>query len=161
MKHVKLFEEFVNEDKFKNALNNIDKWMPDDSELQDEYYELINGGDVEGMKDFLDNYAEEDALMKYGVKFKDLEALAKAIIKVNEEISYKDIKVGSILNFADGETWKVTKFIGNPSKPRGVFALPYGDTKEKYVSVAIEFKMDDLEKSVESINEYKKLSKTN
>jgi len=87
MKHVKLFEEFVNEDKFKNALNNIDKWMPDDSELQDEYYELINGGDVEGMKDFLDNYAEEDALMKYGVKFKDLEALAKAIIKVNEEIS--------------------------------------------------------------------------
>lgn len=69
----------------------------------------------------------------------------------------KNIKVGSILNFTDGETWKVTKFIGSPSNPRGVFALPYGDTKEKYVSVAIEFKMDDLEKSVESINEAKEI----
>lgn len=82
MKKVKLFEEYsvINEDKIKMALDNIDKWMPDDAQLQDEYYELINDGDVEGMKNFLDTYAEEDGLMKYGIKYKDLDKLAKAII---------------------------------------------------------------------------------
>lgn len=71
----------------------------------------------------------------------------------NESADVKDIKVGSILKFTDGETWKVTKFIGNPSNPRGVFALPHGDTKKNYVSVALEFSISDLEKSLESLNE--------
>lgn len=64
-----------------------------------------------------------------------------------------EIKVGSILQLKDEETWKVTKFIGKPTNPRGVFAIPYGKTKDNYVSVAIEFKMDELEKSIESIDE--------
>lgn len=63
------------------------------------------------------------------------------------------IKIGSILKFRDGETWKVTKFIGSPSNPRGVFALPYGETKDSYVSIALEFKMDELEEMIESIDE--------
>ena len=75
--------------------------------------------------------------------------------KLNEasKIDVKDIKVGSILNFNDGEQWKVTKFIGNPSNPRGVFALPHGDTKKNYVSVALEFTIGDLEQKVDSLNE--------
>lgn len=75
--------------------------------------------------------------------------------KINEasKIDVKDIKVGSILNFNDGEQWKVTKFIGNPSNPRGVFALPHGDTKKNYVSVALEFTIGDLEQKVDSLNE--------
>lgn len=75
--------------------------------------------------------------------------------KLNEasKIDVKDIKVGSILNFNDGEQWKVTKFIGNPSNPRGVFALPHGDTKKNYASVALEFTIDDLNKMVDSLNE--------
>lgn len=86
MKHIKLFEQFVNEDKIQNALDNIDKWMPEDSELQDEYYQLINAKDEKGMEEFLDMYADEDRLMKYGIKFQDLGKLAKAILKesVNE-----------------------------------------------------------------------------
>ena len=63
------------------------------------------------------------------------------------------IKIGSILKFRDGETWKVTKFIGSPSNPRGVFALPHGETKDSYVAVALEFKMEELEKTVESVTE--------
>ena len=63
------------------------------------------------------------------------------------------IKVGSILKFRDGETWKVTKFIGSPSNPRGVFAMPHGETKDSYVSIALEFKMEELEKTVESVDE--------
>ncbi len=86
MKKVKLFESFVNEDKIQNALGNIDKWMPEDPELQDEYYELISAGDVKGMEEFLDMYADEDGLMKYGIKYQDLGKLAKAAVKesVNE-----------------------------------------------------------------------------
>jgi len=63
-----------------------------------------------------------------------------------------NLKPGVILNFKDGETWKVTKVIGNANNPRGILATPYGDTKKQYVSVAIEFTMDQL-KSVEALDE--------
>jgi hypothetical protein len=68
---------------------------------------------------------------------------------VNEAVNVKDIKVGTILNFKDGETWKVTKTSGISSGK--IFAAPYGDTKKSYVSVAIEFSIENLEKDVTSI----------
>ena len=68
---------------------------------------------------------------------------------VNEGINAKDIKVGTILNFKDGETWKVTKTSGISSGK--IFAAPYGDTKKSYVSVAIEFSTENLEKDLTSI----------
>jgi len=68
---------------------------------------------------------------------------------VNESVNVKDIKVGTILNFKDGETWKVTKTSGISSGK--IFAAPYGDTKKSYVSVAIEFSIENLEKDVTSI----------
>ena len=68
---------------------------------------------------------------------------------VNEGINAKDIKVGTILNFKDGETWKVTKTSGISSGK--IFAAPYGDTKKSYVSLPIEFSNENLEKDVTSI----------
>ena len=68
---------------------------------------------------------------------------------VNESVNVKDIKVGTILNFKDGETWKVTKTSGISSGK--IFAAPYGDTKKSYVSVAIEFSTENLEKDLTSI----------
>ena len=68
---------------------------------------------------------------------------------VNEGINAKDIKVGTILNFKDGETWKVTKTSGISSGK--IFAAPYGDTKKSYVSLPIEFSTENLEKDVTSI----------
>jgi hypothetical protein len=68
---------------------------------------------------------------------------------VNETVNAKDIKVGTILNFKDGETWKVTKTSGISSGK--IFAAPYGDTKKSYVSVAIEFSIENLEKDLTSI----------
>lgn len=65
----------------------------------------------------------------------------------------KNIKVGTVLNFKGGETWKVTKIIGSPSDPRGVLAAPFGDTKKNYVSLAIEFSMDYLSDNLESLEE--------
>jgi len=79
--------------------------------------------------------------------------IKEEIAKTLNEATYENIKVGSVLKFKDGETWKVTKFIGNPTNPRGIFALPYGDTKKSYVSVAIEFSMDDLKKSAATLEE--------
>jgi hypothetical protein len=68
---------------------------------------------------------------------------------VNEGINAKDIKVGTILNFKDGETWKVTKTSGISSGK--IFAAPYGDTKKSYVSIPLEFSIESLEKDVTSI----------
>ena len=70
---------------------------------------------------------------------------------LNEGINVKDIKVGTILNFKDGETWKVTKTPGISSGK--IFAAPHGDTKKNYVSLPIEFPIDKLEQDVKSLSE--------
>lgn len=115
MKKVKLFESFiselVNEDKIQNALGNIDKWMPEDPELQDEYYELISAGDVKGMEEFLDMYADEDGLMKYGIKYQDLGKLAKAIVK--ESVNEAKNKGPWIFYVADDSILKSPQFKNN------------------------------------------------
>jgi hypothetical protein len=80
LKHVRLFEQFINEDKFRTALGDLDKWMPDDEELQDEYYVLTGSGDVEGLMSFFDEYADTDKLQQYGIKYSDLKKLAKTAI---------------------------------------------------------------------------------
>lgn len=74
---------------------------------------------------------------------------------VNESSKFKvkDIKIGTILNFKDGETWKVTGFIGKPNDPRGVFASPFGKTTDSYTSIALEFTIAELEKGVKSLDE--------
>jgi hypothetical protein len=78
----------------------------------------------------------------------------KEVYKNNMNANLKDnLEIGSILKFKDGETWKVTKFIGSSSNPKGVFAVPYGATKNSYVSVALEFSMEDLEKHQATLEE--------
>jgi len=72
---------------------------------------------------------------------------------LNEKINVKDIKVGTILNYDSGETWKVTKIVGDKSNPRGVFAAPHGDTKKNYISLPLEFSVEDLENGVKSLSE--------
>jgi len=75
---------------------------------------------------------------------------SKLSIEVSEGTDLNfTLKPGVILNFKDGETWKVTKVIGNANNPRGVMANPYGDTKKQYVSVAIEFTIDQLKSDLQ------------
>ncbi len=80
LKHIRLFEQFINENKFKMALGDMEDWMPDDAELQDEYYVLTGSGDVEGLMSFFDEYADTDKLQQYGIKYSDLKKLAKTAI---------------------------------------------------------------------------------
>jgi hypothetical protein len=74
---------------------------------------------------------------------------------IKEEVNITDIKVGNILNFKDGETWKVIKIIGNKANPSRIMAGPYGKTRDRYISMPIEFTIDDIKKDVKSINEAK------
>jgi hypothetical protein len=79
---IKSNEQFVNEDKFKMALGDMEDWMPDDMELQDEYYALTGSGDIDGLISFFDEYADTDTLKKYGIKYADLKKLAKTAINL-------------------------------------------------------------------------------
>ena len=71
---------------------------------------------------------------------------------VNETVNVNDIKIGTILNYEDGETWKVVKIIGNKSNPRGFYAAPHGATKQNYISMPLEYSIEDIEKNVTSLS---------
>jgi hypothetical protein len=73
--------------------------------------------------------------------------------KLNEaqDFDVKDLPVGAIVTFKDGETWKITKIIGNSSNPRGYMMAPDGKTKEHYISMQIEFSIKKLEDDIESV----------
>ena len=79
---VTVYESVVNEDKFKMALGDIEDWMPDDMELQDEYYELLGAEDIDGLTSFFDEFADGDVLQQYGIKYQDLKKLAKTAINL-------------------------------------------------------------------------------
>lgn len=68
-----------------------------------------------------------------------------------KEFNAKDLAKGAIVTFKDGETWIVTKVIGNSSDPRGYMMAPYGKTKEHYISMQIEFNIKKLEDDIESV----------
>jgi len=83
MKHIKLYEQYVNENKFKFALADMDVWMPEDPDLQDEYYALQGAGDVEELASFFDEFADHDVLsQRYKINSRDLEKLAKTAIEM-------------------------------------------------------------------------------
>jgi len=79
---VTVYESVVNEDKFKMALGDIEDWMPDDMELQDEYYALLGAEDIDGLTSFFDEFADGDVLQQYGIKYQDLKKLAKTAINL-------------------------------------------------------------------------------
>ena len=60
--------ESVNEGKIELALNKIEKWMPEDQDVQQEYYDIIDKGNVKGMEEFLDIHADEEVLKTFGIK---------------------------------------------------------------------------------------------
>ena len=82
----------TNEGKIELALNKIEKWMPEDQDVQQEYYDIIDKGNVKDMEEFLDIHADEEVLKSFGIKYRDLGKLAKAAIdeSVVTESSAKD-----------------------------------------------------------------------
>ena len=78
---------------------------------------------------------------------KKLQKIAGIKEESKPPIDIKAIKVGSILNFEDGEAWIVTK-----REHDGVLAKPHNkNTKEKYVSIEIYMPFDELEAELASV----------
>ena len=81
--------------------------------------------------------------------------LSESINKSTNEaqnFNVKDLPKGAVLTFKDGETWMVTKVIGNSSNPQGYLLAPHGKTKEYYISMQIEFSIKKLEDDLVSVN---------
>jgi len=58
----------------------IDKYMPDDEYVQDEYWKAIENKDVEGVSDLLSEVAD-DRMYHYMPKGGNIEGLAKYLVK--------------------------------------------------------------------------------
>lgn len=155
---LKLFKESLNEREYSNDQR---------TDMADKGLALPDGSfpikDLEDLKNAIQAYGrskDQTAAAKFIAK-RAKELSAEDLIPVSddfqkslkESMDFEKLKVGSILNFTDGETWKITKIVGNPSNPRGVFAKADGDTKKSYTSVALEFSIDELVNNVVSINE--------
>jgi hypothetical protein len=69
-----------------------------------------------------------------------------------KDFNVNDLPLGAIITFRDGETWKVTKIIGNSSNPRGYLMAPSGKTKEHYISMQIEFTVKKLLDDAVAVN---------
>lgn len=50
---------------YDELIYKMDKWMPDDENLQDEYYAILNNGIENNMIDFIWNNADYDQLQRY------------------------------------------------------------------------------------------------
>jgi predicted DNA-binding protein len=125
---------------------------------------FIDDNNIDGKKladyikqnqDTIEKYNVRDIIAGTGVGANKsyVKRFIKQFLNEAKEFKVKDLQVGAILNFKDGETWKVTKIIGNLNNPRGYLAAPHGETKKDYVSLAIEFKLDQLEDELVSIDE--------
>ena len=154
MKHIITFADFLNEGKsFEFTFN----YNTDEDDV--EYIQNL----------IMDSGA--DAIAEPGIDSEEMVVKAKNAVElrkakkaiqadgfevneseVNEGINVKDIKVGTILNYEDGETWKVVKIIGNKSNPRGFYAAPHGATKQNYISMPLEYSIEDIEKNVTSLS---------
>ena len=152
-KNSKVLESFdteVNEGKIELALNKIEKWMPEDQDVQQEYYDIIDKGNVKGMEEFLDIHADEEVLKTFGIKYKDLGKLAKAAIEesvVNEASDQQRLNHLRKLGIAPNNQPQSGAYIKSVSKP-GKFFVDWKDAFD-LGDVALEFV-----KSVGSISEF-------
>ena len=142
-KNSKVLESFdteVNEGKIELALNKIEKWMPEDQDVQQEYYDIIDKGNVKGMEEFLDIHADEEVLKTFGIKYKDLGKLAKAAIKesvVNEGKNTIGLAFKEEQDYLDFK-----EFVAE--QPRGAIRKNIGfDSKTKSWNVEMDVKVLD------------------
>ena len=139
----------VNEGKIELALNKIEKWMPEDQDVQQEYYDIIDKGNVKDMEEFLDIHADEEVLKTFGIKYKDLGKLAKAAIKesINEGSDQQRLTHLRKFGIAPNNQPQNGAYIKQVAKP-GKFFVDWKDAFD-LGDVALEFV-----KSVGSISEF-------
>jgi len=65
--------KILNEEDFSIILQKIEKWMPDDVSIQDDYYDLINSKqksstDIDDLAALFYREADEEVMKKYGFR---------------------------------------------------------------------------------------------
>ena len=81
------FKDILTEGNLSRAYDDMEKWMPDNSEDQQEFYNFVDDKDISGLADFIDMVADEEVLGRF-IKGNEVKKLAKYIImnegKLNE-----------------------------------------------------------------------------
>ena len=157
MKHLQTFENFTS----NSSVDEAKKFNFGSDDIKDA---MVTGlADMMGMKMLdLNDAIEKDSTTRSAFNdfsYKMSKMLPKALDESNneesvdeaKEFNVNDLPKGAIVTFKDGETWMVTKVIGNSSNPRGYMMAPYGKTKEYYISMQIEFNIKKLEDDIESV----------
>jgi hypothetical protein len=115
MRHLRLFENFDQSD-YAELSWKMDKYMPEDSEVMDEYYELLQGGNEKELEDFFFTHADEDRMNDYMPKGGDMKGFMKYLIDnetVDEKadpsvMTWKDRgRIEDLVNKANGNQEKV------------------------------------------------------
>jgi cytidylate kinase len=123
------------------------------SEVSDEVLNIVDTMSEKKIKDFAET-SHKGLPTKVETVVRNLvrETFREKVLR--ETVNTKNIGVDTVLNFKDGEVWRVTKVIGNTSNPRGFFVKPHdAKTKKANTSIEIELKPDFLQKNLKSINE--------
>jgi hypothetical protein len=123
------------------------------SEVSDEVLNIVDTMSEKKIKDFAET-SHKGLPTKVETVVRNLvrETIREKVL--GETVNTKNIGVDTVLNFKDGEVWRVTRVIGNTSNPRGFFVKPHdAKTKKANTSIEIELKPDFLQKNLKSINE--------
>jgi hypothetical protein len=73
-----------NKKDYSEASWKLDKFMPDDSEVQDEYYRFLDDNDVDGLAEFIEMHCEEERMYNYFPKGGTVLEFAEYLIKENK-----------------------------------------------------------------------------
>lgn len=66
---------------YSEAWHKIEKFMPEDPEIQDEYYEILGEKDVVGLEEFINTHAVEDIMQGYFPKNGTVKEFAEYLIE--------------------------------------------------------------------------------
>lgn len=166
MKHIKLFEQFVNEALPKGVIRDLKpvEQLSESvvNEATDPKYQEIK--DIKYDISLLKKTKSANLRSEYNNLIKKGQDLLKVLSdKLNKEeieesldeakeFDVNGLPKGAIVTFKDGETWMVTKIIGNSSNPRGYMMVPHGKTKDNYVSMHVEFSIEELQDEIVSVS---------
>lgn len=69
------------EEQLREAQWKMDKYMPEEAELQDEFHELVENKDTDSMEEFLQTWADEETLFRYLPKGATLREFAEFLTR--------------------------------------------------------------------------------
>lgn len=72
--------EAADKENYSELYHKMDKFMPDDPDLQDEYYEMLDNEDEKGLVAFFHEWSDSDAVRRYAGKGATVEGFVKYLL---------------------------------------------------------------------------------